>query len=134
MADKTFECTIITPHGPIYTGRVESASIPAHDGEVGILQHRAPLVCKLGAGQLRFRSEAGLESWFIDGGFAHVRDDRLLVLTQEALRPEQINIADAWARLEHARQMIAVDEVSTRRRTQLETSARARLRVAHSRR
>ncbi len=132
MTDKTFECTIITPYGPVYSDRVEFASIPAHDGELGILVNRAPLVCKLGAGRLRVVSAAGTRSWFVDGGFAHVRDNRVIVLTQEAVRSEQLDVADAWTRLEHARQAAAVDEVSARRKAQLETSARARLRVAQS--
>ena len=37
----------------------------------------------------------GHESWFIDGGFVQVLDNRVTVLTQRALRPEKIDLGSA---------------------------------------
>jgi F-type H+-transporting ATPase subunit epsilon len=130
MATTSLQCSVITPESQVYDGQVESVVMPAHDGEIGILHDRAPLVCKLGAGRLRVKAGEVQESWFIDGGFAQVLDNRVTVLTQQAIRPEQINRAEAEAMLARARQMPAGDDVAFRRKSQAEASARARLRIA----
>lgn len=127
-------CSVITPEAQVYDGMAESVVLPAHDGEIGILPHRAPLLCKLGAGKLRLRPVGGAEeSWFIDGGFAQVIDNRVVVLTQKAVRPAEIDRARAQILLEEARSMPATDEVDYRRKTAAEESARAQLRVAAGR-
>jgi F-type H+-transporting ATPase subunit epsilon len=130
MAEKFFECSVITPEGVAFEGEVTSAIMPAHDGQIGILFNRAPLVCKLGAGRLRLQTMTEEHDWFIDGGFAQVLDNHVSVLTQTALRPEEISREKAEAALAEATQMPAKDEVSARRKGQAMASARAQLRMA----
>lgn len=90
-AEKTIELAVITPEHKVLEARVESAVIPAHDGELGVLFNRAPLVCELGIGQLRYRAGGRTHRLFIDGGFAQVYRNRLTVLSDQALTPEQID-------------------------------------------
>jgi F-type H+-transporting ATPase subunit epsilon len=129
MSD-SLHCSVITPEQQIYDGDVESVVIPAHDGEIGILDHRAPLLCKLGAGEMRIKAGAAEERWFIDGGFAQVVDNRVIVLTQQAVPAAQIDTAAAATQLQEASAIKATDEITARRKAQLEASARAQLRVA----
>lgn len=129
MADSTFQCTVITPEEEVFDGRVEAVVMPAHDGEIGILRDRAPLMCKLGPGRMRVRHEGSEESWYIDAGFAQVLDNRVTVLTQKAMRPDSIDRTAAEAMLAEARQMKPTDEVAARRKAQLEARARAQLRI-----
>jgi F-type H+-transporting ATPase subunit epsilon len=127
----TLRCSVITPEAQVYEGSAEFVVLPAHDGEIGILPDRAPLLCKLGAGRLRLRAPGGVEeSWFIDGGFAQVLENRVVVLTQKAVDPGQIDRARAQAQLAEARAMRADDEVAARRKVAAEASARAQLRIA----
>jgi len=130
MPDETFQCTVITPEARVYDGQVEFVVIPAHDGEIGILHNRGALLCKLGPGRMRVRSEGGEESWFVDGGFAQVLDNQVTVLTQRALRPDQIDRSQAQSLLAEARRIRVVDDVSDHRQAQLEARARAQLRMA----
>ncbi|MDM8008927.1 MAG: ATP synthase F1 subunit epsilon [Phycisphaerae bacterium] len=130
MADKTFKCSVITPEAQVFDGNVESVVLPVHDGEIGILFNRAPLLCKLGAGSLRLRKGNEETTWFVDGGFAQVIENQVTVLTQKALRPEEISAADAQARLEEARKMPAGDELAARRKDRAVASARAQIRMA----
>jgi F-type H+-transporting ATPase subunit epsilon len=132
MAEQLLHCSVITPEAQVYDGDVDSVVIPAHDGEIGVLFNRAPLLCKLGAGRLRLQHAGREESWFIDGGFAQVLDNKVLVLTQQACTPDQIDRAEAEAMLELARQMHPTDDVAARKKARLEASARARLRIASS--
>ncbi len=130
MNDKNFHCSVITPEAQVFDGEVQSVVLPAHDGQIGILFNRAPLLCKLGAGRLRLQTEVEEHDWFIDGGFAQVIDNKVTVLTQRALRPQEISAADAQTRLEEARKVPAVDDLAARRKAQAEASARAQLRMA----
>ena len=97
---------------------------------VGILHNRAPLVCKLGAGRMRVRHDDREDAWFIDAGFCQVLDNRVTVLTQLALKPDQIDRTEAQAMLNDARRMPVTDDVSARRKDRTLASARARLRMA----
>jgi len=76
--------------------QVAQAILPAHDGLIGILTDRAPLLVKLGKGPLRIDLSGGEKRYFyIEGGIAQMKDNRLTVVTQQALLPEEINSARA---------------------------------------
>src|SRR5207237_3306671 len=92
---------------------VTQAILPAHDGEIGILTNRAPLLVKLGVGVLRLDLAGGKRrSLFIDGGIAQMKDNHLTVLTNEALPPEQIDAESARAEYAEASARVATDEKS----------------------
>ena len=128
--DVSFRCTVITPERQVLDAQATFLAFPAHDGEMGILRDRAPLLCKLGSGRLRIHSNKGAQHWFIDGGFAQVLDNRVTILTQEALLPEQIDRTEAQALLAEAAKITVTDDITARRKAHLEASARARLRIA----
>ena len=130
MVTKALHCSVITPEQQVYEGDVDMVVIPAHDGEIGILVDRAPLLCKLGAGQMRVRHGTDEQRWFIDTGFAQVIDNTVIILTQEAIPQKELSLAEAMERLNEARQIEVTDDISARRRAQAEASARAQLRLA----
>ncbi len=130
MIQYKLHCSLITPESKVFEGEVDFVSIPAHDGEIGILLHRAPLVCQLGAGRMKVRNRDEVQTWFVDAGFAQVVDNRVIVLTQKALRPEELNHGEAARQLEAARKMPATDDDSFRKRSRAEASARAKLRMS----
>ena len=67
MAD-TFHCSVVTPERAILECDASSAVFPAWDGEIGILPQRSALLCRLGTGVLRVKSEGEEHKFFIDGG------------------------------------------------------------------
>ena len=82
---------VITPERQVLEQAVSSVVFTAHDGEMGVLTGRAPLVCELGIGQLRYEVGGQSRRLFIDGGFAQVYQNAVTILTQQALPAEQIN-------------------------------------------
>lgn len=84
MGDKTFHCSVVTPERAVLDTDATFVAFPAHDGEIGILHNRAPLLCQLGKGTLRV--ELGKEShrFSIEGGFAQMVDNKLTILTDNA--------------------------------------------------
>ena len=132
MATDSLHCSVITPEARIFDGDVRSVVIPAHDGEVGIMKNRAPLLCKLGAGEMRIEELAAgsKKHWFVASGFAQVVDNKVIVLTQNAVPAEQIDGTKAANSLEAARAIKVTDEISARKKAQAEDAARAQLRIA----
>jgi F-type H+-transporting ATPase subunit epsilon len=86
----SLELVVITPEKQVLAATVDSVIIPAHDGELGILRDRAPLMCELGIGQLRFTQGGQTRRLYIDGGFAQVLSNKVTVLTSNALSARQI--------------------------------------------
>lgn len=108
MAKKSFRCKVVTPTASLVDDAVTYASIPAWDGLFGVLPGRAPILARLGVGELRLefadssKGAGGERSFLIDGGFVQMAGEQLMVLAERALPVEQINAADAEAELKAA--------------------------------
>jgi F-type H+-transporting ATPase subunit epsilon len=95
--------SITSPDGPVFEGTASSVVIPEWSGELGILPRHAPLIARLGSGELRIRvaqaavatsgggtsgsvpggaavRSGSLLRFFVDGGFVQVRGGRVSVL------------------------------------------------------
>ncbi|MHC4695392.1 MAG: ATP synthase F1 subunit epsilon [Planctomycetota bacterium] len=128
----TFKCSVITPEQAVLECDATFVAFPAHDGEMGVLLNRAPLVCKLGIGSLRVESSADQHTFFIDGGFAEVVDNRLTILTEQAKVPDQIDRSAAEQALADARAMKITDEASYTARANAFKRAKTQLKLAQS--
>ncbi len=126
----TFQLSVITPERAVLEAEATFVAIPAWDGEIGILAHRAPLLTKLGVGWLRADTAQGKHAFLIDGGFAQVVDNRVSVLTERAQTAAEIDPAAARTALERAMAMKITDEASSEARTRAIALARLQLKAA----
>src|SRR5689334_5985259 len=110
MAKETFHCSVITPERAVLETEATFVAFPAHDGEVGILPGRAPLLFKMGIGELRVETPEGNHKFFVDGGFAQMVENRLTLLTEQAKTVGEIDRAAAERALAEAREMPMVTE------------------------
>ena len=121
----SFQCTVVTPEQQVIDEQVTQAVVPAHDGQVGILTGRAPLLVKLGVGELRLDVAGGQSRAFlIDGGVAQMKDNRLTILTDEAVPAADIDPEEARA---------AVAEATAQRITDAESYEQHQHRLARAR-
>ena len=109
------------------------AAFPAHDGQIGILRNRAPLLCKLGIGELRLDAVGGVRRFFIDGGFAQMVRNNLIVLTQQAVAVEDLDRDEARQALDQANKTHAPTLEAQEQRRLAQQRARAQLRLAAGR-
>jgi F-type H+-transporting ATPase subunit epsilon len=130
MAEKTFRCTVITPNTQVLDQDVTAALIPAWDGEIGLLKQRAPLLVKLGFGSMRIDSDKGSERFFIAGGFAQMKDDKLTLLTDQAIPTSKINTEEAQAALKEAQAFQPQNPAQSKRRQRDIDRAKAMLHAA----
>lgn len=100
---KTFKCSLVTPQKLVLEEEVSYASIPAHDGQVGVMHQRAPLLVKLGVGALRLDDAQGKAKWFfVGGGFAQMKGNRLSLVAGEAVAAADVTQADADAAMKQS--------------------------------
>lgn len=94
----SFQCVIVTPEQQVMDETVTQAILPAHDGLVGILTSRAPLLVKLGIGPLRIDAPGQpTRHYLIDGGIAQMKDNKLTIVTQGATPASDIDAESARA-------------------------------------
>ena len=93
-----FHVVVVTPEQQVVDETVNQAILPAHDGQIGILTDRAPLLVKLGLGELRLDlAKGGTKVFFIEGGIAQMKDNKLTIVTNEAVEPAEISAETARA-------------------------------------
>ena len=129
---KAVQCVVVTPERAVLDEAVDFVALPMYDGELGVLPGRAPLIGRLGYGELRTRHGLETRRFFVDGGFAEVRADVVTVLTPRALRAEDINEAAAAQALEAAKAPGATPDAQANQ-LKAQERARAQLRVARHR-
>lgn len=129
-----FQCVIVTPEQQALDEQATQAIVPAWDGQQGILTDHAPLLVKLGTGALRIDLAGGRSRTFvIDGGIAQMKDNRLTILTGDAVPAEQIDAESARAELAEAEARIPTDAKTREDRARQLARARAKQQVAAAR-
>ena len=129
----SLQCVVVTPERTLFDETVEFVALPLFDGEIGIAPGRAPLIGRLGYGELRTSKAGTIRRYFLDGGFAQVRDNVVTVLTNRAIAADQIETGAAAAELERAKARATKNEVEQAEKTQAVDRARAQIRVASHR-
>lgn len=126
----TFACSLVTPQRQVLDEAVAYASLPAWDGLVGVAPGRAPLLAKLGDGALRLDLPEGESRWFfVGGGFAQMKDNRLTILADEAVEADAIDVEAAKASLAAAEARVAVGDEQVVSRDREARRAQAMLHV-----
>jgi F-type H+-transporting ATPase subunit epsilon len=125
------QCVIVTPERAVLDEGADFVVLPMYDGELGVLHDRLPLIGRLGFGELRLVQDRAVRRYYVDGGFAQVRDNIVTVLTSKAIPAEQIETGDALETLENAQRAIATAAPEqAEAQLRLQERARAQLRIA----
>jgi F-type H+-transporting ATPase subunit epsilon len=128
-SSRELHCVVVTPEKAILDEQADFVALPLYDGELGVLAGRAPLIGRLGYGELRIRHGAITKRFFVDGGFVQIRANVVTVLTGRAFKAEDLNPAAIERSLEQTLQPASTNEErDTRRKAQ--ERARSQLRVA----
>src|SRR4051794_17801257 len=132
MAGRELQCVVVTPEKAVLDEPADFVALPMYDGELGVAPGRAPLIGRLGTGELRTRKAGVTKRYFVDGGFAQVRDNVVTVLTERALKAEEIAVEAAQAALAKALQPTANPE-EQQAHEKAQQRARAQLRIVRKR-
>jgi F-type H+-transporting ATPase subunit epsilon len=124
---------IATPMRLVAAERVDEVVAPGSEGYFGVLPGHAPFLTTLGIGELTYRKGREEFHLAVAGGFAEVRNDKVIVLADTAERPDEIDRARAEQARERAERRLAgrsQEDVDYCRALAALTRALTRLQVA----
>ena len=139
----TIQVDIVSAEKEIFSGEAEMVFAPAAMGEVGIAPGHTPLVTRLAAGEVRVKKADGSEEGFyVSGGMLEIQPKVVTVLSDTALRAEDLDEAavvkakedaekafhDRDAKIDYAAAQAALAETVA----QLQTIQRMRKRTGRS--
>ena len=91
---------LATPTRMLVTAEVDEVVAPGVEGYFGVLPGHEAFLTTLGPGEVTYRSGETEHRVAVTGGFAEVRAERVIILAENAERPEEID----RERAERARQ------------------------------
>ncbi len=129
---EVFQVHILAADQTFYEGPCLSLTIPASDGELGILANHSPMIAAVKPGTLRYQvpgEEPRLAA--ISPGIVKVEKNDVLVLVDSAERPEDIDAVRAQREMDEAREALLQKRSRQEHQIAQATLARAlnRLRV-----
>jgi F-type H+-transporting ATPase subunit epsilon len=126
----TLQCIIVTPETTALDTPASFVALPLFDGEAGVAPGRAPLIGRLGYGELRVRRGDKTQRFYVDGGFVQVADNVVSVLTNRAVPAERLDATAASEQLRTAIARPAAGKEEMAIRDRQISQARGQLRVA----
>ena len=112
MADdsNSLRVRLVTPERILFEQAADAVELPAKNGYMEVLYGHAPLLAELGAGDVRIHGGAGPDSrgdqiYNVSWGFVEVLPDRVTILANDALKPEEIDVNRAHQQLDRGLKM-----------------------------
>jgi F-type H+-transporting ATPase subunit epsilon len=131
----TIHVDIVSAEGEIHRGEARMVYAPAKMGDVGIAPRHAPLLTALRPGELRIENTDGKEiGFYVTGGLLEIQPHCVTVLTDTALRGDQLDESAALAAKQQAEEALkGVSNETDLQRAQAELAeAEARYRAAQN--
>ncbi len=91
----TLKLEIVTPEARTYSEDVDMVTLPGVEGEMGIYPHHVPLMTQIVPGEIIARNNG--EDFFlaVGEGFVEITGDRVAILTDMAIKANDIDEAKA---------------------------------------
>lgn len=133
IAATELRLVLVTPETTLVDEPVRALQFPLFDGQMGVLPGRAPLVGRLGMGELKIELIAGgTRRYFLDGGFVQVKGSVVSLLTHRAIPVDQIDAAQAKIDLNDALQQVPTSEAAIQEKLQRVERARRMIALKRS--
>ena len=92
---RTLRLEIVTPEAKTYSEDVEMVTVPAAEGEMGIYPNHVPLMTQVVPGEIIVRKDNRDYFLAVGEGFMQVTGDRVAIMSDMAIRAENIDEAKA---------------------------------------
>jgi F-type H+-transporting ATPase subunit epsilon len=104
----TLHVDIVSAEAEIFSGTATMVFAPAEMGEVGIAPRHSPLLTRLKPGAVRIQTQKGEElSFFVSGGLLEIQPHVVTILSDTAIRADDLDEAQALEARERAEKMLA---------------------------
>lgn len=103
----TIRTHIVSAEEEIFSGDVNAVFASAEMGEVGIFPQHAPFLSRLRPGEVRIRVDGEADRhFFVSGGIIEVQPDSVMVLSDTAMRGEDLDEAKALEARQRAEELL----------------------------
>jgi len=97
---------LVSPDRMLLDATAASVELPSASGYLEALYGAAPLLAELGAGEVRLHGgTSGDQKFFVAWGFVEVLPERVTILAETALKPDEIDKAEAKQQFETGEKM-----------------------------
>lgn len=100
---------LVTPERTLFDHPADAVDLPSLSGYLETLYGAAPLMAELGAGDVTIHGgpegPSATTRYNVSWGFAEVLPDRVTILANDALKPEEIDVQRAEAQLDRGLQL-----------------------------
>ena len=104
----TLHVDIVSAEAEIFSGTATMVFAPAEMGEVGIAPRHTPLLTRLKPGEVRVQTQEGKElSFFVSGGMLEIQPHVVTILSDTAIRADDLDEAQALEAKERAEKLLA---------------------------
>jgi len=111
VAHEKFTAEVLTPEGEVFNDEVEMVSTRTTVGSIGILAKHQPLLGMLDPTELRlYKSESDVVRLAQGEGYVQVSGDHVLILVEEAVKPEDLDVTELRERVSRADQELSSAE------------------------
>ena len=91
----TLRLEIVTPDAKTYSEDVEMVTLPGSEGEMGIYPNHVPLLTQIVPGEIIVRKDGRDYFLAIGEGFVEITGERVAIMSDMAIRAENIDEAKA---------------------------------------
>lgn len=120
---------VVTPEMTAVDAEVDSVVVPMIDGAAGILPGHAPMIGRLGPGELRTVNGSSNDRYYVDGGNIQVEGTGVTVLTGKCIAVADIDVAQAKTALTEAEALEASNPDLAAMKRKAVAQARAQIRM-----
>lgn len=100
MSNKVLFLEIVTPSKIVFSGNVQSITVPGELGSFQILYNHAPIISNLVIGEIKFVNEAGeTYRYATNGGFVMVFKNRVTIVCDYLINSNEIDLIKTQAEL-----------------------------------
>ena len=121
----TLKLEIVTPDAKTFSEDVDMVTLPGVEGEMGIYPNHVPLMTQLVSGEVIARKDGREHFLAVGEGFVEITGERVAIMTDMAIKAENIDEAKAEEARRRAEARLA-EKISD------EESAMASAALAHS--
>ena len=123
------QIVIVTPEETTFDQMVDAVVLPLIDGEAGVLPGHAPMIGRLGPGELRARSGSHESRFYVDGGFVQIESNVVSVLTGRSLPAAELELTAAKNALANAENEPSDTPALSDRKRKAMAQAKAQIRM-----
>ena len=97
---------LVTPDRILLDATADAVELPSRSGYLEALYGHAPLLAELGAGEVRLHGgNSNDQKFFVAWGFVEVLPERVTILAETAMHPNEIDVAEARQELQEGEKL-----------------------------